>query len=84
MNGNDELAVVRSIMRDVRVAMMTSIAADGSLTSRPMATQETEFDGDAWFIVDRNSDAVQEIIAEPSVDVSYSGGTSWLSLAGRA
>jgi general stress protein 26 len=36
-------------IKDVRIAMMTTAEADGTMHSRPMATQEKEFDGDLWF-----------------------------------
>lgn len=80
----DELTTIRSIMKDVRVAMLTSTSADGTLTSRPMATQEAEFDGDAWFLLSRGSDLAGEIATQPEVNVAYSSSDSWLSLSGRA
>lgn len=80
----DHLDHVRSIMKDTRIAMLTTRAADGSLTSRPMTVQEAEFDGDAWFLVDRDSDLAQEVAADPRVNVAYAGKSSWLSLAGSA
>lgn len=84
MSRQDELEEVRSIMKEVRVAMLTSTDADGKLTSRPMATQEAEFDGDAWFVLARDSDVAREVAAQPRVNVAYSGSSSWLSLSGRA
>ncbi len=83
MSDND-LDTVRSIIKDVRVAMLTTATADGTLNSRPMGTQEAEFDGDAWFIMARDSDVAREVAAKPDVNVAYSGPSSWLSLAGRA
>lgn len=80
----DHLDHVRSIMKDTRIAMLTTRAADGSLTSRPMTVQEAEFDGDAWFLVDRDSDLAREVAADPRVNVAYAGKSSWLSLAGSA
>ena len=81
---DDELETVRDIMTDVRVAMLTSIGEDGTLRSRPLTTQDVEFDGDAWFFVSRDADVAKEVAARPDVNVAYSGSSSWLSLAGRA
>ena len=80
----DDLTVVRSIMKDVRTAMITTTTAAGSLHTHPMTTQEAEFDGDAWFILSRSSETARNAAARPHVNVSYSGPSSWLSLAGTA
>jgi len=80
----DDLEAVRSIMKDVRTAMVTTITADGTLHTHPMTTQEAEFDGDAWFILSRTSETARNAAARPHVNVSYSGPSSWLSLAGTA
>ena len=80
----DDLAAVRSIMKDVRTAMVTTTTADGTLHTHPMTTQEAEFDGDAWFILSRTSETARNAAARPHVNVSYSGPSSWLSLAGTA
>ena len=80
----DDLTTVRSIMKDVRTAMITTTTADGTLHTHPMTTQETEFDGDAWFILSRSSETARNASARPHVNVAYSGTSSWLSLAGTA
>ena len=49
-----------------------------------MATQDVEFDGDVWFIAERNSQKVRNITARPQVNVAYAGGSSWVSLSGTA
>ena len=79
-----ELETVRSIMKGVRTAMFTTIADDGSMHSHPMTTQESQFDGDAWFIAGQDSETVRNLTARPPVNVAYAGGSSWLSLAGTA
>ncbi len=80
----DAYRTVTDIAKKVRTAMITSIAADGSLHSRPMSTQEVEFDGAAWFFVARDSDLVAEVARDPRVNVGYAGSGSWLSLSGSA
>ncbi len=80
----DTLKTVRSIMKDVRIAMFVTTADDGSLHAAPMTTQEAEFDGDAWFIAGNNSETVRNLTSRRGVNVSFSGTSSWLSLSGSA
>ena len=81
---DDQLSTVRSIMKDVRTCMFVTSAEGGHLHAAPMTTQEAEFDGDAWFIAKADSETVRNLTARPHVNVSYSGSTSWVSVAGTA
>jgi general stress protein 26 len=81
---HDQQKKVQNLIRSSRIAMLTSVAPDGTLVSKPMANQDVEFDGDVWFISERSSDKVRNITANPHVNVSYSTNSSWVSLAGRA
>jgi general stress protein 26 len=80
----DEYREITDIARKVRTAMVTSTTSDGSLHSRPMSTQDVEFDGAAWFFVPRDSDLVAEVERDPRVNVGYAGSSAWLSLSGNA
>jgi len=75
---------VREIVHDTKLAMLTTVAPDGRLVSKPMATQDTDFDGTVWFISERHSDKARNVTANPRVNVSYSGSSAWLSLSGTA
>ena len=44
-NDADAVAKVRELVKDERTCMFTTIGPDGAIVSRPMATQEVEFDG---------------------------------------
>lgn len=68
----DAVKKVAGIIRDVKFGMLTTVTSEGHLHSRPMTTQQTEFDGDVWFIGDKRSEAVQDMQARPQVNVSYS------------
>ena len=74
------------MIRDIKFAMLTTVARDGRLRSRPMATVETTFDGDLWFFTDLNSPKVEEIDAHPQVNVSYAAPDrqSYVSVSGTA
>ncbi|WP_129336476.1 pyridoxamine 5'-phosphate oxidase family protein [Cellulomonas endophytica] len=75
--------VVR-LVKETRIAMLTTVAPDGQLVSRPMGVQDVDFDGDLWFFADADSHKVHEIEAGSPANVSFASGTSWLSVAGSA
>ncbi len=81
---SDQQAKVHDLIRTTRLAMLTSVGPDGRLVSKPMATQDVEFDGDVWFIAERASEKVRNIEARPEVNVAYSDNSSWVSLSGTA
>ncbi len=87
MASNDENSQhVVDLVKDARICMLTTCDADGTLVSRPMGLQETEFDGDLWFFADDGSHKAMEIGANPAVNVSFadSKGSSWTSISGSA
>ena len=45
----DSVSKLRELIKDVKVAMLCTVEPDGSVHSRPMMTQKTEFDGRLWF-----------------------------------
>ncbi|MDU0315406.1 pyridoxamine 5'-phosphate oxidase family protein [Phycicoccus sp. M110.8] len=77
-------AKVTELVRDVRIAMLTTVAPDGRLMSHPMATQDVDFDGTVRFVSERASHKVAHIEANPQVNVAYSSSGSWVSLSGTA
>ena len=81
---DEQTRKVAELVKDQRLAMLTTRDPFGTLISRPMALQEVEFDGDLWFFAERNSRKVQHITANPQVNVSTSGSSSWVSLTGHA
>ncbi|SDN80571.1 General stress protein 26 [Klenkia soli] len=81
---DDPTRKVAELLSDQRLGMFTTHAADGTLTSRPMALQEVEFDGDLWFFAARDSRKVTHLTADPQVNVVAGSGGTWISLTGRA
>ena len=77
---------VTDLVKQAKVAMLTTMKADGTHVSRPMALQEVAFDGDLWFFADKDSAKAAQIQAMPEVNVSFSDekNHSWTSIAGRA
>ena len=80
----DGIEIIRRILREVRVAMLTTEGLNGEMHSRPMVTQTIEFDGSVWFFARYDSSKVNEIKYQPRVNVSYTGSTGYASLAGTA
>jgi general stress protein 26 len=75
-----------SLIKDIHFAMLTTVCRDGSLRSRPMATQHDDFDGVLWFFTDVKSAKVHEIEDDQHVNVSYAdpGSNTYVSVSGRA
>lgn len=72
------------LTQDSRFCMLTTVDTDGTLISRPMARQEVDLSVELWFIATRDSRKVGHIQADPTVAVTVSSDTSWVSLAGQA
>jgi general stress protein 26 len=77
---------VRELIKDIEFAMLTTVADDGSLHSRPMATQKADFDGDVWFFTKASSHKAQEISGDSHVNVTYSAPDDnvFVALSGTA
>lgn len=82
----EHTAKLAELIKDVRIAMLTTTRPDGRLVSRPLGTQEVEFDGDLWFVAGADSAKVAEIAANPYVNVSYAStsANTFVSVSGRA
>jgi general stress protein 26 len=82
---NDQLHV-RQLVSSAKLAMLTTTTSDGKHVSRPMALQESEFDGDLWFFAYEDSSVVAQVRAQPEVNVSFTdnSNSSWTSIAGHA
>lgn len=82
----EAIAKLREMIKDIKFAMMTSVDDHGSLHSRPMTTQQSEFDGDLWFFTDKSTPKVDEIAREHRVNVSYADPSDdrYVSVSGMA
>lgn len=87
-NGSDRLAALKKIdglIKDIRIAMLTTAGPDGTLHSRPMATQKSEFTGELWFLTRDDSGKVFDIQHDANVSLTYADGkNTFVSLSGRA
>ncbi len=76
---------LRDLIKDISIAMLTTIDK-GVLRSRPMDTQQTEFDGDLWFMTSKKNHHVDEIKKDNRVNVSYAStdDNTYVSVSGKA
>ena len=77
-----------SLIKDIRFAMFTARHHNGHLHSRPMTTQNQAIDEDSslWFFMSRSKEPVDDLSAEPEVNVAYAdpGSDRYVSVSGRA
>jgi general stress protein 26 len=83
---SDDVKKLGKLIQDIQYAMLTTAMPDGTLRSRPMATQKAEFDGTLWFFTDRESGKVHEVEQDRHVNVAYAdtAANTWVSVSGTA
>src|ERR1700760_2397253 len=62
---------IAELVKDIRIAMMTTVARDGTMSSRPMAVQNTPFDGTLWFLTRDDSGKVDEVGQDDHVTLTF-------------
>lgn len=85
----NDLHKLASMIKDIKFTMLTTVSEDGSLHSRPMATQnldENQFDGTLWFFSRKNSLKNHAIENEQHVNLAYANADKqqYISVSGRA
>ena len=85
-NPDESIRKLGELIKDIKIAMLTTIDADGTLRSRPMACQEVEFNGDLWFFTRKSSGKIHAVTIEQQVNVAYSAPSDhrYISITGRA
>jgi general stress protein 26 len=73
-------------IRDVKIAMLTTVGPDGKLYSRPMFTQREDREDGLWFFTERSSAKAQQVQGHADVNLSYAdpGKNVYVSVAGTA
>lgn len=74
------------LIKDINIAMLTTVSTDGTLRSRPMGTQQVDAaSGALWFFTSDDSPKVEEIFEEQQVNLAYAspGKNSYVSVSGR-
>jgi len=82
----ESIQKLAELIKDIDIAMLTTVEADGSLRSRPMSTQTTDFDGTLWFFIEKGSAKVHEVAHDSHVNLGYSDRPNqvYVSVSGRA
>ncbi|MEO8043222.1 MAG: pyridoxamine 5'-phosphate oxidase family protein [Acidobacteriota bacterium] len=84
-NTQDSIKKIRELTHGIDFCMLTTMDC-GQLRSRPMSTQEFEFNGDLWFFTSDNTHKISEIEKDNRVCAAYSkpDDNLFLSVSGKA
>jgi general stress protein 26 len=85
-NTTNGVQLLNEKIKGIRIAMLTTTEQDGTLHSRPMATQEMDSDGVLWFFTYADAPKVEDVEQQSHVNVSYSNPDDnlFVSVAGTA
>lgn len=74
------------LIRGIESCMFTTINPDGSINSRPMVLQDSEFDGELRFFTHRESGKVDSIVEDSHVCMAFMdpGTNRYISVTGSA
>jgi general stress protein 26 len=77
---------IGEMIKDVRIAMLSTVTDEGTIHSRPMATQEAEFAGELLFLTRQESSKTDEIVHQARVNLNYvdSKNHRFVTLSGQA
>jgi general stress protein 26 len=81
-----KLEQLYELIDGIETAMMTTRTSDGSLVSRPMATQKRTPGTDLWFVTNVETAKIDELIADPHVNLGYYNNRTreYVSVSGLA
>ncbi len=79
---NANFAHVAELIKDISIAMLTTVEADGTLASRPMAALVMDASGSLWFFTDLRSAMVEQLHAA-NLSFTDEGHGTYVSLSGR-
>jgi general stress protein 26 len=83
---SEAIEKIWSLIKDIHVAMLTTTDPNGSLYSRPMATQQDHFTGELFYLTRAHSGKVDEIRDHANVNLTYvdTRHSTFVSLSGSA
>lgn len=81
----ESIKKLNELIKEMDFAMLTTNDG-GVLRSRPMQTQDFDFDGDLWFFTSSETHKAEEIERDNRVNVSYASpeNNTYVSVSGRA
>ncbi len=86
LSGQEGREKIAALVKGIHIAMMMTVAKDGTISSRPMGVQNKPFDGTLWFLTRSTSEKVDEIEQDQHVTLSFAepSDSKYLTLKGRA
>lgn len=77
---------IADLIEEMKIAMVTTVAEDGRLYSRPMVAVGLNLDGSLWFFTSAHGELKRQVDQHHDVNVSFSdiAENRYLSLSGRA
>ena len=86
LSGEEGLKKISELVKGIHIAMMTTAAKDGAMSSRPMAVQDEPFNGTLWFLTRSSSEKVDEIAQDQHITLCMSqpSDSKYIALKGRA
>ena len=86
VSGSEAREKIAGLVKGIHICMMNTAGKDGSIDSRPMALQDTPFDGTLWFLTRHSSGKVNEIEQDQHVTLTFAepSNQKYVTLKGRA
>lgn len=81
-DNQEAIEKVQELIKGIEIAMLTTVSEEG-LVSRPMKTQDVEFDSNLWFLTKKDTSKFHELLRNQQVNVAYAG-KSFVSIRGEA
>ena len=86
LSGTEAREKISALVKGIHICMMNTANPDGSIDSRPMALQNTPFDGKLYFLTRRSSAKVDEVEQDRHVTLTFAepSDQKYITLKGRA
>ena len=83
---DQDVEKLAKLIKGIKFAMLSTALPNGTIHSRPMATQNAPFDGTLWFFTYADSGKVHELRNDQHVNLSYAEPSDdrYVSISGRA
>src|ERR1700722_4756021 len=86
LSGVEGQKKISELVKGIHIAMLTTVAKDGTMSSRPMAIQDEPFNGTLWFLTRSTSEKIDEIQQDQYVTLTFTEpkDSKYITLKGRA
>ncbi len=85
LSGSEAREKIAGLVKGIRICMMTTLAEDGSIDARPMALQNTPFEGTMWFLTRSTSGKVDEVRKDGHTTLTFASPSDgkYVTLKGK-